>query len=173
MLPYLIYLIYPPPPPRPYLRKFLGLDDDEVFVGVGCLVAADAVGCWWGLSRSARGRHRQSPAAEFRGIRGGRTERRIWRGYGERGMYIVVRRCQFSDRDGFLSRWEPSIAPTSIAPRGDEMNFVPTPPSLSDVTPRRLSRCCNASDNSSFRRTLIIFAIEFSRNIFSLLNSQF
>lgn len=48
-------------------------------------------------------------------------------------MYIVVRRCQFSDRDGFLSRWEPSIAPASIArARGrNEFRSPPLPLSLS------------------------------------------
>lgn len=43
------------------------------------------------------------------------------------GVYIVVRRCQFSDRDGFLSRWEPSIAPASIARARGRNEFRPPP----------------------------------------------
>jgi len=67
-LPRSMHLIHRTPLSRP--RKFLGLDDDDdVFVGMKGVVWLRGV-CWRGLSRSARGRHRQSPAAEFLGIRG-------------------------------------------------------------------------------------------------------
>jgi hypothetical protein len=83
-----MHLIHRTPPlSRP--RKFLGLDDDDdVFVGMKGVVWLRGV-CWRGLSRSARGRHRQSPAAEFLGIRGwlARLERDGEREKGE--VYIA------------------------------------------------------------------------------------